>query len=120
MDGIGRLADITTQDNALRVRIEIPGELSRYTISKGSVAIDGISLTINRCGEGWLEVAVIPHTATVTTIGFKVIGDPVNIETDVIGKYVERFVRRDRGQSESDNSRRSAIDLEFLAKSGYL
>jgi riboflavin synthase len=83
-------------------------------IKKGSVAVDGISLTINECSSTHFDVSIIPHTAKLTTIGLKKIGDTVNIETDMIGKYVERFVT---GKKETE---KSSIDMEFLAKTGFL
>ena len=67
--------------------------LSRYIIHKGSIAVDGISLTINTCEPQSFTVSIIPHTAGLTTIGIKQKGDAVNVETDMIGKYVERFTR---------------------------
>ncbi|MFW5930527.1 MAG: riboflavin synthase [Desulfosalsimonas sp.] len=90
--------------------------ITRYMIPKGSVAIDGISLTINACSAGGFEVAVIPHTAEITTIGLKNPGDAVNIETDMIGKYVEKFVKYEK----QDDSGSSGISTEFLTKTGFL
>ncbi|MCF8109956.1 MAG: riboflavin synthase [Desulfobacteraceae bacterium] len=95
---------------------EAEKELTRYMIAKGSVAVDGISLTINTCSARDFEVAIIPHTAEITTLGLKKPGDAVNIETDMIGKYVEKFVKGDK-QNESGNS---GISTEFLAKAGFL
>jgi riboflavin synthase len=75
-------------------------------------------LTINDCTAGAFQVSIIPHTAAITTIGFKALGEPVNIETDIIGKYVERFVSGERGAgSRSDGG---GVDLSLLAKSGFL
>jgi riboflavin synthase len=90
--------------------------LSRYMIPKGSVAIDGISLTINECWEDRFEIAVIPHTAKITTIGLKNPGDRVNIETDLIGKYVEKFVKGGKSKA----LRPDGIDMAFLSKTGFL
>ena len=84
-------------------------------IKKGSVAVDGVSLTINGCGSDSFEVSIIPHTARLTTIGFKKPGDSVNIETDMIGKYVERFMT---GKPAAESQGR--MDMQFLAKSGFL
>ena len=74
--------------------------------------MDGISLTVNQVREGSFSVNVIPHTAAMTTLGQKKVGDPVNLETDLIGKYVARLLTRDRETSR--------IDLEFLAQNGFL
>ncbi|MBU2521103.1 MAG: riboflavin synthase [Proteobacteria bacterium] len=117
IDGIGSVKNIKTLGNAIIITFEVPESLSRYMIRKGSVAVDGISLTINNCDHGSFEVSIIPHTAKLTSIGFKKIGDHVNIETDMIGKYVERFMRND---NEEQKARKSSIDKQFLAKSGFL
>jgi riboflavin synthase len=87
-------------------------------ITKGSVAVDGISLTINSCDAGSFSVSIIPLTARWTTIGFKNKGDPVNIETDMLGKYVERFMKARQDSGEADKA--SAIDKEYLLKTGFL
>jgi len=81
------------------------------------VAVDGVSLTVNACWEKGFRVSVIPHTAKMTTLGSKKAGDPVNIETDLIGKYVERFFRSGLRAGLPPGR---AIDKEFLAKTGFL
>jgi riboflavin synthase len=111
IDGIGIIRQRKTLDNAMIITIGIPEILSRYMIPKGSVAADGISLTVNRCDTQSFDVSIIPHTAKLTTIGFKNIGEDVNIETDMIGKYVERFVNK---------GSRTGIDMTFLARNGFL
>jgi riboflavin synthase len=120
VDGIGTLRERRSLANAIIITYEVPEELSRYMIEKGSVAVDGTSLTINRCDRTAFEVSIIPHTAGLTTVGRKKVGDRVNIETDMIGKYVERFVldkaSRDRHSRPSTNG----IDRELLAKSGFI
>jgi riboflavin synthase len=116
VDGIGVLQSRERHDNALLIRVAAPPNLTRYMIHKGSVALDGVSLTINRCDDASLDVTIIPHTAHLTTIGFKPVGSPVNIETDLIGKYVERFTTTARGTGEPA----SAVDREFLIKTGFL
>ncbi len=75
-------------------------------IEKGSVAIDGISLTINQCSHTDFSVSIIPHTAKLTTIGFKQAGDPVNIETDMIGKYVKKIFNKDHWRRSGKGTRR--------------
>jgi riboflavin synthase len=89
-------------------------------IHKGSVAIDGISLTINSVASKNFTVSIIPYTGRLTTIGFKQKGDPVNIETDMIGKYVERFLGGESMPGGEKTTASPAIDMEFLAKSGFL
>lgn len=117
IDGIGEIRQRETLGNAIVVTIDVPETLSKYMITKGSVAVDGISLTINSCDAGSFAVSVIPHTAKLTTIGFKNKGDPVNIETDMLGKYVERFMNARKGEAESHSSR---IDREYLLKTGFI
>jgi riboflavin synthase len=119
IDGIGTVMLKQNIGNAIIVSFKVPEFISHYMIQKGSVAVDGISLTINNCGHDSFDVSIIPHTAKLTTIGFKKVGDLVNIETDMIGKYVERFVggkRHDEEKKKAENS----INMEFLAKSGFI
>ena len=97
VDGVGVVAALTAEGEATRVRIEHPGSLGRYVVKKGSVTVDGTSLTVTAVGErdadpGWFEVVLIPHTLAVTVFGTREIGSPVNIEVDVIAKYVERMI----------------------------
>jgi riboflavin synthase len=87
----------------------------KYIIEKGSVAIDGISLTVNECTDDDFGVNIIPHTAGHTTLIDKKAGDSVNIENDIIGKYVERFLDKGYGKREGD----SKINREFLSKHGF-
>jgi riboflavin synthase len=89
-------------------------------IEKGSVAVDGTSLTINRCDSTSFEVSIIPLTADQTTVGLKKVGDPVNIETDMIGKYVERFLLRQKAADHESDNTGGGIDRAFLAKSGFI
>ncbi len=118
IDGTGRIIGQKTESNAILISFGVPESVARYMIEKGSVAVDGISLTINACDKKGFEIAVIPHTAKLTTIGFKQTGDAVNIETDMIGKWVERFVSEGRGSGEK--AERSAIDMDFLSKTGFI
>lgn len=96
VDGVGRIATIAEEGASRRLRIGIPDALARYTVEKGSIAVDGVSLTItavSAAGEdAWFEVALIPHTLDVTVLGSRSIGDPVNLEVDVLAKYVERLM----------------------------
>jgi riboflavin synthase len=117
IDGVGTIKDRQTNGKVTLVTISVDPALSRYTIEKGSVAVDGISLTINRCSDGLFDVTIIPHTSLMTTIRVKKIGDKVNIEADMIGKYVERFIS---GQEDKKPDERRSIYNKFLTKSGYL
>jgi riboflavin synthase len=121
IDGMGIIKSKKTLSNAVIVTISLPPSLTKYMIHKGSVAIDGISLTINNCSSESIELSIIPHSAKLTTIGFKKAGDEVNIETDVVGKYIEKFVTGNQADSDSTNKsgQKASISKEFLAKSGF-
>ncbi|MDO9111454.1 MAG: riboflavin synthase, partial [Desulfatirhabdiaceae bacterium] len=118
IDGMGTIDQKKPAGNAVIVVIKVSESLSRYMIQKGSVAVDGISLTINQCSAGSFEVSIIPHTAGLTTIGFKAAGAAVNIETDMIGKYVERFLKPHHQPRTLETA--TGLDMQFLAKSGFL
>lgn len=117
IDGLGRLESRENAATAWVLRFGAPPELTRYMIVKGSVAVDGVSLTINQCDDQGFTVSIIPHTAQMTTIGLKGVGDGFNIETDLIGKYVERFLTRGEAPAPAPGR---GIDMALLAKSGFL
>jgi riboflavin synthase len=119
IDGIGTVKRKQNTGNAVIFTIGVPESLSRYMVKKGSVAVDGISLTINNCGRDSFDVSIIPHTAKLTTMGLSKVGDPVNIETDMIGKYVERFVNKMQ-YSDREKETGQSVDMQFLAKTGFL
>lgn len=112
IDGTGKVASVRPDDNALWYTIYAAPELLRYIVEKGSVTIDGISLTVAAVDEVSFSVSLIPHTAAVTTLGKKRAGDTVNLETDIIGKYVEKLLR-------PEPERQGGISLEFLAENGF-
>lgn len=116
VDGVGTIRNRHQEGNAIFFTIEAPREILRYCIVKGSITVDGISLTINDVTEKGFSVAIIPHTAKVTTLGLKQPGDTVNLESDLIGKYVERLLQ------ERDQLPRTTpvIDMDFLKKRGLL
>ena len=120
IDGTGMIKSKEKQGNAIMVTFTVPEALTRYMIHKGSVAVDGVSLTINACDTTSFAVSIIPYTADLTTVGLKQKGDAVNIETDMIGKFVEQFTRGKATRDPKKTSASSVIDKEFLAKSGYL
>jgi len=117
IDGVGRLRDRKQEGNTLLLTIEIPKELRRYCAEKGSIAVDGVSLTINASGDDAVRVAVIPHTANVTTLGIKGAGAAVNLEVDLIAKYLERLLTADRADRTGDAPK---IDLDYLKRKGLL
>ncbi len=92
-------------------------KFDKYIIEKGSIAIDGISLTVNECKPGSFSVAIIPHTIKLTTLAFRKPGDKVNIELDVLGKYIEKLLSVRKNDF---SGQKSKIDLEFLAKHGFM
>jgi riboflavin synthase len=120
IDGVGKIRQRESLGNAIIVTIEVPELLTRYMIGKGSVAVDGISLTINTCDADSFSVSIIPHTAQLTTIGFKNKGEPVNIETDMLGKYVERFMTARPGRNSAQTKKGTTIDKEYLLKTGFI
>ena len=90
VDGVGTVASVVPDGDEVRVRIEAPAELLRYCVEKGSITVDGVSLTVAVVDETGLEVALIPHTLAETTLSSIATGDNVNLETDVLAKYVEK------------------------------
>jgi riboflavin synthase len=94
VDGTGRVLVRTPSEHWEVVRISLPDTLSRYVVEKGSITVDGISLTVSGLGADWFEVSLIPTTLALTTLGQSVVGTPVNLEVDVIAKYVERLLDR--------------------------
>lgn len=111
IDGVGIVKSIRRDDNAVWYAVEIPDALRRYIVEKGSIAIDGISLTVASVDGRGFSVSVIPHTLSVTALGARRVGSGVNLETDIIAKYVESLLRPD--------NERSAITREFLARNGF-
>jgi len=120
IDGVGSVKHKEQRGNAIVVAISTSEDLLTAMIKKGSVAVDGVSLTINNINPGNFEVSIIPHTAKLTTIGFRKSGDVVNIETDMIGKYVERVISNRIDNDHTKKNGESSIDLQFLAETGFL
>ena len=114
IDGVGCIRALQRDDNALWYTVEAAPQVLRYIVEKGSIAMDGISLTVASVSETDFSVSVIPHRASATILGEKRPGDPVNLETDVIGKYVEKFLCASK---EAPTSR--GVTLEFLAQNGF-
>ena len=113
IDGTGTVSDIRNDGIAVWYTITAPPELLRYIVEKGSIAIDGISLTVAKVTETSFSVSIIPHTAAQTILGTKKTGDIVNLENDIIGKYVEKLMKP------AEAAPQSGITMEFLAKNGF-
>ena len=111
IDGTGTVSDIRRDDNAVWYTIKTPLPVLRYIIEKGSIAIDGISLTVARVYKDSFSVSIIPHTASLTTLSSRRVGDLVNLENDCIGKYVERLMGKE--------PRNNNITAGFLAEHGF-
>ena len=92
VDGTARIVGRTPGERWEVVRVELPADLARYVVEKGSITVDGVSLTVSAIGVGWFEVSLIPTTLDLTTLGHKQPGDVVNLEVDVLAKYVERLL----------------------------
>ncbi len=92
VDGVGTVASVAADGFARRVRVELPAELLKYVVDKGSITLSGVSLTVAELGEGWVEVSLIPETLERTNLGEIEAGSRVNVESDVVAKYVERLV----------------------------
>jgi len=120
IDGTGIIKQREILGNAIIITIAVGESLSRYMIAKGSVAVDGISLTINSCDAGSFSISLIPYTSQLTTIGLKKRGDRVNIETDMIGKYVERFLSGVFPAGKDQSAKRPAVDQAYLIKTGFI
>lgn len=94
VDGVGRIQSVEAEGEGIRVIVEAPPEILRYCVEKGSIAVDGVSLTVAELHDDALGIALIPHTLSATTLGILAPGRPVNLEVDVLAKYVERLLAR--------------------------
>ncbi|HYA87552.1 MAG TPA: riboflavin synthase [Nitrospirota bacterium] len=111
VDSVGRIRNKREEGNGWRISIDAPEAVLRYVIKKGSIAIDGISLTVADVDKSGFSIAMIPHTAKLTTLGFKSAGESVNLEADIIGKYVERLLS---GRVEG------GVSLELLKRNKFI
>jgi riboflavin synthase len=92
VDGVGQIISRQPSENWEWVRVQVPTELMKYVVLKGSITIDGVSLTVNEVGDDWLGLSLIPETLALTTLGSKKPGDKVNVEADVMAKHIERLL----------------------------
>jgi riboflavin synthase len=96
VDGVGEVAAVTPDGSARRLRVTLSGELARYVVERGSIALAGVSLTVSAIGDGWAEVSLIPETLARTTLGAVEPGSRLNVELDILARYAERAVQRFR------------------------
>ncbi len=113
IDGIGVVTERIQERDFLHLRIRIPQSVSRYVVQKGSIAIDGISLTVNEYRREEISLTLIPYTLEKTTLISKKVGDEVNVEADILGKYVEKMLDR-------EGEKPKGIDLSFLKEHGFI
>ncbi len=116
IDGMGWILRRQKGTRHLELEIRVPASMGRYLVEKGSVAVDGISLTVNRCGGDWFGLTLVPHTIQETTLVEKTVGDPVNVECDILGKYVEKFLGKRLPQEETQSE---GVTETFLRKHGF-
>ncbi|WP_088042207.1 riboflavin synthase [Bacillus sp. EAC] len=114
IDGIGEILSIKSMENAVVYKLKISSRFSKYCINKGSITIDGTSLTLFEAGNDFVTVSLIPHTRSHTILGFKNVGDVVNIEFDLLAKYVEKMIGMNQPKNESK------ITAAFLSQNGYV
>lgn len=117
IDGTGEIESFVREDNAVWVTVKTPVKLLKYIIEKGSIAIDGVSLTVAYVDKRCFKVSLIPHTAANTILLSKKTGDIVNLENDIVGKYIEKLMHFDE-QVEED-TKTTGISMDFLAKNGF-
>ena len=118
VDTTGTIIDFKKEENAVWISINADEEFLDYVVHKGSITIDGVSLTVAYVDKKILKVSIIPHTKDNTTLLGKKVGDLVNLESDIIGKYVKRFTSLSNKNEEKNDKKRN-IDLDFLIKNGF-
>ena len=117
IDGVGEIISLIKEDNATWVTVKTSKDILKYIVMKGSIAIDGISLTVAYIDYEVFKVSIIPHTGGETTLLHKKNGETVNLECDVIGKYIEKFMRL---KEESGQIKKQLLDETFLRENGFI
>lgn len=121
VDGVGVVSKLKKDARSIYIEIEIPKEIAHYTATKGSITVDGISLTTNLVRDNIVSLNIIPHTAQVTNIAKHwLLGDKVNIEVDIVSRYLERLLNKDKSSSNAYSSSQSNITEAFLADNGFM
>ena len=111
IDGVGTIVELRKERDFLHLKIRVPPSVSKYVVQKGSIAVDGTSLTVNECRGDVIQVTLIPYTLEKTILIDKRVGDRVNVETDILGKYVEKMLDRDPSER---------VTLSFLREHGFI
>lgn len=119
VDGTGVIQKIQKDDNAIWYTISAGSQIMKYIVEKGSITIDGISLTVAKVGQNDFSISAIPHTVAVTVLGYRRVGDVVNLENDIIGKYVEKLMGYSKTETSVKTNEKSGITKEFLDKYGF-
>lgn len=120
IDGVGTISSIKEDDNAVWYTVEAPSNILCYIIEKGSITLDGISLTVAKVTNSNFSVSIIPHTRVQTNLASKKVGDVLNLENDLVGKYVERLMLQPIAASqEQPEQKSSGITKEFLSHYGF-
>jgi len=115
IDGTGSITKLQSEDNALWITISTQEQLLKYIVQKGSIAVDGVSLTVANIDDETFQVSIIPHTKAATTLLGKKEGDEVNLECDILGKYIEKLLKKTDPKAEKKN-----IDMNLLVENGFL
>ncbi|WP_299328718.1 riboflavin synthase [uncultured Psychrobacter sp.] len=121
VDGVGVISKVEKDARSIYIEIEIPKELAHYTATKGSITVDGISLTTNLVRDNIVSLNIIPHTAQVTNIGKHwLLGNKVNIEVDIVARYLERLINKDNRSANTISNPQTDITEAFLADNGFM
>lgn len=124
IDGTGTIKKMEREDNAVWITVSAGNNILKYIVEKGSIAIDGISLTVAYVDDTCFKVSVIPHTSEETTLLKKKPGDVVNLENDIIGKYVDKLLKfgnvNDAGSENNEKNGSAGIDISFLSENGFM
>lgn len=115
VDGVGQIVEMKKDARSINVRIQAPDELARYIAHKGSICVDGVSLTVNRVDGATFDLNIVPHTAAETIIAQYAVGDRVNLEVDVIARYLERLLN-----AAADHGNSGGITMATLAENGFM
>jgi len=116
VDGIGIIVSKEKDDIAIIYRIKADSDILKYVVAKGSIAVDGISLTVIKVSYDSFTISLIPHTAEMTVLGQKAEGDGVNLESDIVGRYIEKLISN---KTQSDE-KPGVIDVNYLAENGFI